>query len=432
MNTIGYIALYAWVPLTLVFFLTLRGRTAALVSVLAGWLFLPNAKLDIQGLPDISKFSVISVGALLSIAIADSRALFSYRFRWLDVPMLLWCFWPLPSGISAGLSIHAGLSAVLNQVLLWGIPYLIGRIYFATAAARYELLRALFLAGMIYMPLCWFEVRMSPRLHLELYGFNQHVFLQTIRFGGYRPQVFLAHGLVVSMLMAASTVAALGLAYRDRLSRVAWFRVSTWALVLMITTVLCKSVGAVLLLVVGAAALTWTRRGRHRWVLGALLAITPVYIGAQVAGAIPGEAITGIVGETLGSRHASSIEMRLEAERSLVAKGRQRPLMGSGPEGHFRISEDGRELARATDSAWIIFFGKYGLVGLLAFYGGLLFIVGSRTRRLGFATRPSDAVVTLTLAVVLTLYLLDSLLNANSSLLIMLIAGALACQEGPG
>ena len=37
----------------------------------------------------------------------------------------------------------------------------------------------------------------SPQLHFMTYGFYQHEFTQVVRMGGYRPMVFLQHGIAV-------------------------------------------------------------------------------------------------------------------------------------------------------------------------------------------------------------------------------------------
>ncbi len=58
-----------------------------------------------------------------------------------------------------------------------------------------------FLGGLSYVPLCLYEIRMSPQLHRILYGFHQHEFVQTLRWGGFRPMVFMNHGLALGLWM---------------------------------------------------------------------------------------------------------------------------------------------------------------------------------------------------------------------------------------
>ena len=51
------------------------------------------------------------------------------------------------------------------------------------------------------------EARMSPQINQQLYGFFAHDWLQHIR-NGFRPIIFLAHGLRVGIFLAMAMVAA--------------------------------------------------------------------------------------------------------------------------------------------------------------------------------------------------------------------------------
>ena len=64
----------------------------------------------------------------------------------------------------------------------------------------------LFIGGLVYVPLCWLEVQLSPQLHRWLYGKHQHAFIQQMRDGGYRPMVFMQHGLMVGMWMGMTAL----------------------------------------------------------------------------------------------------------------------------------------------------------------------------------------------------------------------------------
>ena len=59
-----------------------------------------------------------------------------------------------------------------------------------------------------YVPLITYELHMAPQLHNRFYGYFQHDFSQTLRGTGYRPMVFMAHGLTLSLFMAFSSVVA--------------------------------------------------------------------------------------------------------------------------------------------------------------------------------------------------------------------------------
>ena len=63
-------------------------------------------------------------------------------------------------------------------------------------------------AGLVYVPFCLFEVKQSPQLHVIVYGYMPHDFGQQVRFGGYRPMVFLGHGLLVAFFMSTAMILA--------------------------------------------------------------------------------------------------------------------------------------------------------------------------------------------------------------------------------
>ena len=75
------------------------------------------------------------------------------------------------------------------------VPFLLGMRVLGTVEAQAEFLRVLVVAACAYALLALFEVRMSPQLSNWVYGFFPHSFAQHIRSGGFRPVVFLPHGL---------------------------------------------------------------------------------------------------------------------------------------------------------------------------------------------------------------------------------------------
>src|SRR5207253_8876206 len=109
----------------------------------------------------------------------------------------------------------------------------------------------IFAGGMVYVPLCLLEMRIAPTLHLRVYGYHARVdFSQTMRYGGYRPTVFLEHGLWVGMWMMAATLLGIVL-WRTKVIKKLWNYPINWLLlVLFVTFILVKSTGAYLYLAI--------------------------------------------------------------------------------------------------------------------------------------------------------------------------------------
>ena len=101
--------------------------------------------------------------------------------------------------ILPGVGHYDALSAVVAQFLHL-IPFFLGRQFLSAAGDNEDVLRVLIVAGLCYSLPMLFEVRMSPQLHTWIYGYFPHSFVQQMREGGFRPVVFLGHGLLDSLL----------------------------------------------------------------------------------------------------------------------------------------------------------------------------------------------------------------------------------------
>ena len=122
---------------------------------------------------------------------------------------MLFCISPFCTSISNGLGAWDGMAATFGRCTEWLVPYFLGRIYCGTPTATRELLSGVVLGGLAYVPFCLYEIRMSPQLHAITYGYHPHSFAQSVRWGGWRPVVYMQHGLMVGMWMAMACLAGL-------------------------------------------------------------------------------------------------------------------------------------------------------------------------------------------------------------------------------
>jgi hypothetical protein len=420
------IALFGWPVVVAFLFRALPPRRALIVSYLGAILFLPVYHYKIPGIVDYGKIACTSVGVVLGALLFDQATLFRFRPKWLDLPMIVWILCPIGSSMSNDLGIYDGISESFGVLSTWGIPYFMGRIYLSDARGLKEVAMALVVGGLIYVPLCVFESRMSPMLHMLVYGFHQQSWIETIRLGGWRPTVFMDHGLEVSLWLAFSTLSAFTLWITGAVKRLANRSMGMWAVLLGGVTILCRSSGAIILLVAGIAtvlACRWSRRGA---VFFLLLALPLVYVGARATGEWTG---VGIVQEiaAVDSERAASLNYRLRAEDTLIQHALHRPGLGWAGWGRNRPTRfDPYVTAYAVDGLWIMELGKHGFVGLGAVLGVLLlpgFILILRLPRAGWVhPAPACAVI---LAVVLGLYMIDCLMNAMVNAMYLLGAGGL-------
>jgi hypothetical protein len=425
MTIIGTIVLFGWIPLALVFFATMPARRAVLMTVIGGWLFMPMAGYALPGLPNYTKMVGVPFAALLGTIVFDGTRLASFRpCKW-DLPILAWCLCPMVTSLSNDLGAYDGLSAVLTQVLIWGIPYVLGRVYFNDHEGLRELAVALVVGGVVYLPLCLWEIRMSPHLHKLLYGFHQHSFGQTKRWGGYRPMVFMQHGLMVGMWMCTAALAASWLWMSGTIARLWRFPIEAVAWSLLITAVLCKSTGALLLLGGGIAVPWIVRRTGSVWPLAALLAVAPTYMFVRASGIWSGEGVVSSL-TTVSEERTDSLRVRLNSENLLMARAWQQPVFGWGGWSRARVTDErGRDLA-ITDGLWIIAFGERGLVGLTALTAAILLPAARVLRMSPRKWLDAGLAATPLLATILSLHMIDNLMNAMVNPAFILAAGGLA------
>lgn len=422
------IALIAWGPIAFLLFTVFRPRRAVIVAYIAAWLFLPVAHLWVPGLPDISKMTVTSTAILLATFVFDTPRILSFRPRWFDLFALGVVLSPFPTNITNGLGVYSAFSGVMYAGMEWGMPYFIGRIYFNRLDAFRELAVGIVIGGLVYMPLCLYEVRMSPQLNKMVYGYFQHSWIQHRRASGWRPIVFLQHGLMVGMWTATASLASLGMWLSN--TRAKLLNTVPYALVaalLIITTLLVKSKGAIVLLFIGIAIMLATRVMKQRWLLLLLVLAPVIYVAPRAVGLWDGLSLVEPAQEFFGPERAASLETRLWSDWVLAARARQQLLFGWGAYGRFQNVGSRQEVGKVIpDSLWVIQFGKYGLLGLISLAGLLLLpvlkFVFSVPPRLWLHPRVAPAFA---LAVILALWTMDNTLNDMFNPVYIAVSGGL-------
>lgn len=408
-------------------FAFLPPRRAVIAAILLCWLFLPMAGYKLEGIPRYTKLTATTGAILLGTVVFHSGRFALLRPTWTDLLAATACLVPFASSLSNGYGMYDGVSSVVLRFLEWGLPYLIGRLYFRELSDLRELAMGLFIGGLIYVPLCLIEIRMSPQLHTWIYGFHQHLFLQSARGGGWRPTVFMQHGLAVGLWMSMATLIGFWLCWSGAWSQKQSSRNRLLFAAVAITTLLCKSTGAIALLISGVLALmvgAW----RHSRVPVLFLALgIPAYMTLRATNMWSGDQLLTVASWVSEEREAS-LQTRLDQEKLLADRAMQRPLTGWGGWGANRITDEVTgEDESITDGYWVIMLGVNGLIGLVGFAGTLLlpvlrllFLVPASSWRQP-AVAPAVA-----LALIVILYMADCLLNAMPNPVYLVVAGALA------
>jgi hypothetical protein len=426
MSILVPITLFGWIPVILLVFALLPPRRAVLTAFLFAWLFLPLAGYQIQGLPDYTKRSATSLGVILAMTIFHSDRLFALRPRWIDLPMVTFCILcPIASALSNGLGLYDGCSSALNYVTTWGLPYLIGRIYFTRLEHLRELAFAVVMGGLVYLPFCVWEMRMSPQLHRIVYGF--HATWGEFVFGGYRPTVFMSCALELGLWMTATATTGFWLWASGSVRYFRGWPFGWFVAGLFVIAILCMVTGAWILLILGITFWFALKQSGSRWPAVALVLLPVLYVTSRVSGIWSGDHAVNIIRTVVSERRAGSLEFRMRNEDVLAVHALQQPLFGWGGWGrNFVYREDGRAVT-TVDGMWIIAFGTNGLLGLIAFDSALLIPMVLLIRRYPVrAWQTPTLAPTAALATITNLYAIDCIANAMVNPIYYLVLGGVS------
>lgn len=469
-NIFAQFMLAIWPVVTIVLFVYLPRDRALIWSVLAGYLILPPspAAFDFPLLPPLNKVSIPHLSILMValflkdapklalsripqkrqraiIAMLNPLRLLNLRAVGRDalrlpdsligkVLVVVFVLSPIltvmtnPEPLVFQRTIIRGLHAVdaialpISQVLIL-IGFLLARKLLISEAAMRDLLLALVIGGLAYALPILIEVRLSPQINVWVYGYFQHVFHQMVRATGFRPIVFLGHGIWVAFFVMSALVAAVTL-WRNEPgnSRLRYF---LGAGVLGTLLVLCKTLGAVLYAMAMVPLLFLLRPRNQIRVAVLLAALSLAYPLAKGFDLVPVNWMLQQA-EKVNEERAGSLKFRFENEDTLFDRVDLKPLFGWGSWGRNHEHDPGSGIiTTVSDGRWIIVFGVFGWVGFLAEFGLLalpLFMLWQVTR-----LRPDRPVSPYVgaLALLLAINMVDLLPNATLTPITWLMAGAL-------
>lgn len=381
------LSLLAWPLLSVVAFQFSKPRNAVLWVLLGGWLVLPvgiyppEASFSVfpywligTALPSdmlISKAWVAPASALLGVVLLDTQRLRSHRFSAWDVPMVIWCLWPL---LQWALRPDAQPAPMLASAYLlgsWGCTWLLGRLYFRDLADQAALLHGLAWAGLACLPFAAIEGVAGPDLYAAVYEPHPFASDGAERYFGWRPLGFFENGNQYGLWICLCALAALWVWRRQ----VAEQRASWWswgAMAVCGMAVLAQSIGALLLLGLGLAVLAIVARVRmHTFWIGTLCASL---LGGAVylSGVVP---VTQLGKETAMGRKVvdvfrasgrGSFTWRISQDQKAIGIAKSTALVGQGRWDWWR------PLNTRPWGLALLLVGQFGLVGLVCAFGAVL------------------------------------------------------------
>ncbi|MFW6049744.1 MAG: O-antigen ligase family protein [Myxococcota bacterium] len=439
-NLLALSVLFLWIPVAFIAFRNLPPSRAATVVLVGGLLVLPGlAFIRIPGLAAYSKETAPALWSLVALlALQPQRALGVRPFRGISGIFLLGLLGAVGTGLTnsdvlrygprslEGVGIYESLHRVQYDVLTMFVPFYVARLCYRSAPELTDLMWALAAAAVAYTPLVLLESYLSPQLHGWIYGVRPiEDFSQTMRWGGWRPNVFFSHGLALAVFMAVALLAAAPFA-RNR-----WtiFAIGSSRLVfawLALVLALCRSLGAWVYGLVGTV-LVWLGSTRLLFRAAALVAtLTLCYPLLRLWDWFPEETLVSTSRALAGEERAASLEFRFENETDLLEKASERWLFGWGEFGRAAIYDDWSGQERSVrDGAWIILLGERGLFGYAAAFGLLVLPVYLASRRLRHLRHQPTRQLAATLTFMVAITGVDLLPNGLFNYLPFVLAGAL-------
>ncbi len=420
------ITMFGLIPVVLYLFVRFPTQRAVIITFVAAWLFLPQASYPIPLLPPYTKVSASCYAILLGVIIYDTERITKFKLGWLDVPMVICCLSPIISQLTNG---GSPISPTFNQIVTWGLPYFLGRLYMGSLDGLRQLAIGIFAGGLAYIPFTLVEGVKGPILHQMVYGVNAFEdWGQARRMGGWRPVVFMQHGLMVGMWMMTAALIAVWLWQTGTLKKFQGKSIKTLAIVLTIAFFLCRSTGAYSLFAIALFILFSAKWFRTSLPLLFVIGYIAFYLYIAASGQFSSKDVMAVINPIFGEERAASLKFRFDMEEILGDKARQRFLFGWGDSGGNRVYNGYGKDISVTDSLWIIAFGTNGAVGLASLFSSLLlpvivFCVFKYPARTWSNPKVAPAAA---LGVALTMYMFDCVLNAMTNPIFALIAGGIS------
>ena len=378
-------AILAWPIVAIALFAQARFVAGLIWCVLLPYLFLPEAfAINVPGFPDLDKTNIISFSLLLVLILFGERFRGQRRAEPVTIAhstfrvSLIICLSLLLMGLVLTVLTNReplffgpvrlpgmrvwDLVSIVGQLLLIFVPFQLARQYLMTPETHRQLLSALVAGAIVYSAFMLVEIRLSPQLHNWIYGYHQHSFLQHIR-DGYRPKVFLQHGIWVGFYIFMALIAAIGL--WKATGKQKWLLSALWVFAIL---AISRNLGALSIALLCSSVFILVG-GRALALFVSLIAVAVLFYPAlRQANLAPIEQIVEVA-KLVSEDRAGSLEFRLRNEDQLLERAYQKPLAGWGSWDRDQVFDGAGRDVSVSEGRWIQTLGRWGWLGYIGLYG---------------------------------------------------------------
>jgi hypothetical protein len=432
------VALILWIPIAAYFASSSRPPVAAAALMLGATMFLPErVAFNFPLVPPMGKAEIGQLSILVALVCSKPalmrRQIFpsgtGYALGGLMVCAMITAISntdPQFYGprVLPAMTLHDGVSLAVRDLFFWGPPFVLGSMVFRTSRDLKDLMRIIVTAAILYSFFILVELRMSPHFHKWTYGFHQHQIRQVARAGGgYRPMVYMAHGLALALFILSAGLASVAVT-RAKV-RILGLPTHLLSPIMFVILIMCKSLGAILQGLVTFPIMLFASpriRVRIAAMLGVVLIAYPI---ARYFGVVPYVHLTNAALKISADR-AQSLDFRFTNEELFLTKARDRIWFGWGGHRRARIFDPvSGENEAVPDSFWVIQVSSRGLFGYYCSLGLIVTPILITWRRFSRIRDPADRQLVSGLAMIMGVYCIDMTVNGMFTNLPLFFSGAL-------
>ena len=428
-NSIAYLALIIWPIIAIILYRKKELVPATFWTIAGGYLLLPvGVEFDFPLIPSMNKESMPPIMAFLGCKYIAKKNISLMPPKGVERNLILLFFLGAVGTVFTnsdsiyvgnnylpGLGLRDLFSVIVGKYLLL-LPFVLGMQLIKTSDDQIQLFKLIVFAGLLYSILILFEIRMSPQLHKWIYGFFPHTWGQQVRYGGFRPVVFLGHGLWVSMFIVIVIGAAIPLSkLKIKLSKPPNIAVIAYLILLLI---LSKGFGSLILGLVLLFAI-WLLKPRMINLTAVAIAILSItYPFLCLFDLFPHQLVIDNI-NGLNPAQAGSLQFRFNHEIALLDKATERFLFGWGAWGRNRLDDS------IVDGYWIGLVGSYGIVGFLAIFSLMFVAIFKSGLMIKNLSAEKDKFLLVSLSLMVSLIMIDQVPNHSENSFYWFLTGSL-------
>jgi hypothetical protein len=231
-----------------------------------------------------------------------------------------------------------------------------------------------------------------------------------MRDDGFRPMVFMGHGLLAAFFLMTATVGAAAL-WRAQI-RLMQISNSVLFFYLGAVLVLCKSLAALVYGSFLSLIVAFAKPRLQLRIAAAIVSIALLYPTLRSFDLFPTNTVLNLA-SSISADRAQSLQTRFDNEGALLERASEKLWFGWGRFGRNRIYDMYGKDVTLTDGQWIITTGQFGVIGFILEFGLLALGVYRAVGVLRSSDYTRSAILLGALSLIVAVNILDLLPNSG-------------------